>query len=504
MKSDMILKLENIKKSFGGVHALKGIDFQLRKGEVHALLGENGAGKSTLIKILTGVYQPDSGTVTLNVDQVSIVNTIDARRRGIAAIYQELSLIEALSVAENIFLGNEASTTKLGFTQRKKLIEKSDAFLEKFGIPISSSAKVSSLGLGQKRVIEIVKALAIDAEILLLDEPTTGMSKTEIDILFEIIQSLKEKNVTMIYISHYLDEVYRCCDRATVLRDGSNVDTFSMETAAISELVRAMIGHSVSLERYRLSKPRKEAPVILECREYKTTQMKHPLSFSLYQGEILGITGIVGAGKSELAASLFGVFPKTHGEMFVKNQVVHLKNPHDTKAFQMAYIPEDRKTQGLFLEDSVEDNIVLPHIQSIENKLKLLDNKKKFSLAQQVGSRMRLQPMDVKMKAGNLSGGNQQKVVLGKWFTTEPNIVILDEPTRGIDVGAKEEIYRLINQMAEEGKSILIVSSEMEELMNICDRIMVLCKGKLVGETAAENVTVENLMMLALGVERDE
>lgn len=499
MNEEIVLQLSNIQKHFGGVHALKGVDFELTRGEVHALLGENGAGKSTLIKILTGVYHPDDGEIALKGQPVSIADPIDARRKGIAAIYQELSLIDTLTVAENIFLGNEPVATALGVSKKKQLYADSDAFLKRFGIPISSRALVGDLGLGQKRVIEIVKALAINAEILLLDEPTTGMSKAEIDTLFSIMQSLKAKNVTMIYISHYLDEVFRCCDRATVFRDGRNVDTFRMDAVTVPELVRAMIGHSVSGERYRVAGDYLAEDTVLEARAFQTDAMQNPLSFSVHRGEIVGFTGIVGAGKSELAGSLFGAYRQTGGELLINGRPVRLKTPHDTIPYGMAFIPEDRKTQGLLLADTIENNIALPHMEQIENRVGLLDNKKKRSIAQRMGERMRLHPMDVKMVAGNLSGGNQQKVVLAKWLTAEPELILLDEPTRGIDIGAKAEIYRLITEMADGGKSVLVFSSELEELLSICDRILVLCKGSLVGEKAAREATSENLLTLALG-----
>lgn len=504
MENELILTLRGIKKSFGGVHALKGVDFELRHGEAHALLGENGAGKSTLIKILTGVYRPDDGEIILKGSPVAIAGPIDARRKGIAAIYQELSLIDSLSVAENIFLGNEPTVTPIGVCQRKKLFADSDAFLKRFGIRIDSRAIVGTLGLGQKRIVEIVKALAINAEILLLDEPTTGMSKAEIDTLFEIMKSLKEKNVTMIYISHYLDEVFRCCDRATVFRDGANVETFRMQDTTVPDLVRAMIGHSVSGERYREANAASKRETVLEAVNFQTEAMRHPLSFQAGKGEIVGFTGIVGAGKSELANSLFGGFRQTGGELRIGGQAVHFRSPHDTRRYGLALIPEDRKSQGLLLQETIEDNMLLANMEQIEGTLGLLDNRKKRAIAEDMGRRMKLHPMDVAMTAGNLSGGNQQKVVLGKWLTGSPNIMLMDEPTRGIDIGAKAEIYRLITQMANEGKTILVFSSELEELLSICDRILVLCKGKIAGETAVQDATTEGLLTLALGAENHE
>lgn len=498
-QNERILCLQGIRKSFGGVKALKGVDFELRRGEIHALLGENGAGKSTLIKILTGVHKPDGGEILLKGSPVSIAGPIDARKKGIAAIYQELSLIDSLTVAENIFLGIEPTVTPLGCCKRRQLYADSDAFLKRFGIQIDSHAKVGSLGLGQKRIVEIVKALAINAEILLLDEPTTGMSKAEIDTLFEIMASLKEKHVTMIYISHYLDEVFRCCDRSTVFRDGQNVASFEMNHVTVAELISAMIGHSVSGERYRQVQDHSNSPVAIESVGLRTAAMRKKVSFTTHKGEILGFTGIVGAGKSELASSLFGVYPALEGEIRIEGKPVHFRSPYDTRPYNMALIPEDRKSEGLFLEETIADNIVLPHLEQIQNRMGLLDNQKKRSIATKMGETMKLHPMNVDMAAGNLSGGNQQKVVLGKWLTGDPQIVLMDEPTRGIDIGAKAEIYRFITQLADAGKTVIIFSSELEELLSICDRIMVLCKGEVAGELPADQATAEQLLTLALG-----
>ena len=499
MNESIMLRLSGIRKSFGGVHALKGVDFELRRGEIHALLGENGAGKSTLIKILTGVYRPDGGEILLKGQSVTINGPIDARSKGIAAIYQELSLIDSLTVAENIFLGNEPTATPLGYCKRRQLYADADAFLERFGIRIDSHAVVGTLGMGQKRIVEIVKALAINAEILLLDEPTTGMSKAEIDTLFEIMASLKEKNVTMIYISHYLDEVFRCCDRSTVFRDGCNIDTFDMGSVTVAELVRAMIGRNVENQRFRAAEDYASAPVTLEAQDFKTAAMRTGISCQAHRGEILGFTGIVGAGKSELALSLFGAYRPQNGKLLCNGSEVRFNSPFDTRRHRLALIPEDRKSQGLLLSDTIENNIVLPHLEQTENALKLLDRKKKRVIATKMGTQMKLQPMNVAMLSGNLSGGNQQKVVLGKWLTGDPDIVLMDEPTRGIDIGAKSEIYRFITELADAGKTVLVFSSEFDELLSICDRIIVLCKGEIAGEMPVAEATTESLLTLALG-----
>ena len=494
-----ILQLQGICKSFGGIQALKNVDFELRRGEIHALLGENGAGKSTLIKILTGVHQPDDGKILLKGKVLSMESPIDARKKGIAAIYQELSLIDSLTVAENIFLGNEPTATPLGYCKRKQLYVDSEEFLRQFGISIDPKVLVGTLGLGQKRIIEIVKALAVNADILLLDEPTTGMSKAEIDTLFQIMKKLKEKSVTMIYISHYLDEVFRCCDRSTVLRDGRNVNTFEMKHVTVAELVTTMIGHSISAHQHHSKIDYIKEPISVEATNFQSSVMQKPISFNARQGEIVGFTGIVGSGKSELASSLFGVYPMLKGKLTINGEEAYFRTPYDTRKYGLAFVPEDRKAQGVFLNDTIADNIVLPHLEKTQNSIGLLDNKKKLNIARKMSKTMQIHPMDVGMLVGNLSGGNQQKVVIGKWLTGDPQIVLLDEPTRGIDIGAKEEIYRFIAQLSENRKTVIIFSSEIEELLNSCDRIYVLYKGAIVGEMPAAQSTVEKILTLALG-----
>lgn len=496
---NIVLQLEGICKYFGGIKALNGVDFQLQLGEVHALLGENGAGKSTLIKIITGVHKPSSGAIYLNGTKDSIDGPIDARKKGIAAIYQELSLITSLTVAENIFLGNEPSITFLGFSDRKKLYQNSDEYLRKFGIDIDSKEKIENLGMGQKRIVEIVKALATNADILLLDEPTTGMSKVEIDTLFEIIALLKKKNVTMIYISHYLEEVFRVCDRATVFKDGSNVKTFKIGEVTTNELVTAMIGKEIKVQRIKAIEDHKLEETVLELEEFQTTVMTEPISLKLKKSEILGITGIIGAGKSELALSIFGRYKKTCGKMKLYGDYVEFKQPYDTKKYHVAFIPEDRKSQGLFLDDSVSDNVVLPSIEKTQTKIGLLSKIKKHKIAKTICHKLQLTPLDTTLQAKTFSGGNQQKIIISKWLSISPNIVLMDEPTRGIDVGAKESVYKLIAEFSEEDKSVIIFSSEFEELIGICDRILVLYKGKIVGEIIPHSACSENILSLALG-----
>ncbi|MGD1818471.1 MAG: sugar ABC transporter ATP-binding protein [Pleomorphochaeta sp.] len=494
-----VLSLVNIKKRFGGIEALKGVNFDLQEGEIHALLGENGAGKSTLIKIITGVHQANEGQIYLDNKLTTIDNPIEARKKGIGVIYQELSLIESLTVGENIFLGNEPSSKILGKYNREKMYDESLKYLNKFGIDINPREYIYNLRMGQKRIVEIVKALVLNAKILLLDEPTTGMSAKEIDTLFEIMDSLRNKKVTMIYISHYLDEVFRVCDRATVFRNGELIKTFEVSKTNTNELVKAMIGKNVVLENTNGQKNLQSKQSVIKVEDYKTSIMKEKLSFDVKESEILGITGIIGAGKSELANSLFGAAGDYEGNIFIKGTLKDINTTIKAKSNKMAFIPEDRKSEGLFLEDSIEENILRANIDLIEKKSKLLDKKLQTKLANQIAKDLELFPLDVKMQTKNLSGGNQQKVVIAKWLIGDPDIIIMDEPTRGIDVGAKSEIYNQIRNLSKNGKTIIVMSSEYDELLSVCDRILVLRLGKIVGELYPNKTSTQEILSLSLG-----
>ncbi len=492
-----VLVLDKISKTFGGIHALENVNFNLLQGEVHALLGENGAGKSTLIKILTGVHQKDSGTIKLFDKSVKILNPVDARYKGIAAIYQELSLIEDLSVAENIFLGNEPKKDLLGTINRKELFDLAKKKLKKFNIEIDPKIKISEIGMGQKRIIEIIKALAIDAKVLLLDEPTTGMSKVEIETLFKIMKDLKKHNVTMIYISHHLEEVFSICDRATVLRDGKNVKTFQVKDLKIPELVQAMIGRDLDEEfPKRKGNPRNE--IIFSIENFKTENMKYEVDLKLKKGEILGISGIIGSGKSELALGLFGSDKRESGKIYIEGKEENIKNPGEAKKRKIAFIPEDRKTQGLFLNQNLMLNLTVANMELVL-KNGIINNRSRKELSKKTAEKLKVKPLDLKMQVQNLSGGNQQKVVVGKWLCGNPKIIIFDEPTRGIDVGAKTEIYNLINELADNGIGIIIISSEFKEISNVCDRVIIFRKGKIAKEMSSEEATSENILTVALG-----
>lgn len=496
---ELSLHLKNIEKSFGGIRALNGVEFELRKGEIHALLGENGAGKSTLVKIITGVHKADAGELFLDGKPVSIESPIDARKKGIGAIYQELSLIESITAAENIFLGNEPTYTPLGIYDRKKLYRDSQAYLKFFDIDIDCREKISDLGMGQKRIVEIVKALALNARILILDEPTTGMSQREIDTLFKILKSLREKNVTMIYISHYLEEVFRVCDRATVFRDGMNIETFDVSSATAAQLIRAMIGKDVTKKGARAERDLSGKKDVLELRNFKSDLMRSPVSLKVRESEILGITGIVGAGKSELAQSIFGNASHFEGDLLLRSKKARIKNTVDAKKNNIAFIPEDRKNLGLFLDETIADNLTMAYIEKTTVPPGYVSKKKKNKISSFIGTKMRIKPLRLEMPARNLSGGNQQKVVIGKWLAGDPDLVVMDEPTRGIDVGAKGEIYEHILELSSQNKAILIMSSEFSELIDFCDRIIVLKNGGIAGEVNGREATSELLLSYALG-----
>jgi|LGOV01.1.fsa_nt_gb ABC-type sugar transport system ATPase subunit len=493
-----ILQLKNIRKSFGGVKALKGVDLTLKEGEVHALLGENGAGKSTLIKILTGVLQRDAGEIILEDKSIEIKNPIQARYKGIAAIYQELSLVDDLTVAQNIFLGHEPTTNFIGLNNDKKLIEKTEIYLKSFNIGIDPRVKVKNLGMGQKRIVEIIKALSVDAKILLLDEPTTGMSRVEIETLFKIMEDLKSRNITMIYISHILEEIYSICDRITVLRDGINAATYNIEEVDTNTLVKTMIGREVK-DEFPDKRKIKIDEILLEVTDFQTTVMKKSISFKLNKGEILGITGIIGAGKSELGHALFGVDKKISGEIKLNGISKKFKTPSDAKNNGIALIPEDRKSQGLFLEHTVQNNVVVSYIEKLNsNKLILsIKNIKKFAF--DVIKKMNVKPLNVKLSIKNLSGGNQQKVVIGKWLLGNPKVIIMDEPTRGIDVGTKSEIYKLMQDLAEKGMGIILLSSEFKEICGLCNRVIVLKDGEIVDEIYDSEINSQRILKKALG-----
>lgn len=496
-KEEKALELINVHKHFGGIYALRGIHFEVEEGEVHALVGENGAGKSTLIKIITGVHPLDEGEIYLFGKRVKIENPIVARQRGIVAIYQESSLIENFTVAQNIFLGHEIQENRSGWLMEKMMVKESQELMEQFPLSIDPLQKVKNIGLGDKRIVEILKALSNNAQIFIMDEPTAGMSKIEIENFFKIVRDLKKRRKTVIYISHHLEEIFQIADRVTVLRDGENVGTHSTKDIQISELVRMMIGRNLESEfPKRFGAPGDK--VLLEVKNFFSERMLAPISFSLKSGEILGITGIIGSGKTELGKSLFGLSQNYSGDYFLYGKKVRIDSPQKAVQLGVSFIPEDRKNEGLFLQLPIVDNLSMIIIDQAV-KMLFTSNRKKISIANEIIRDLLIHPPNIHMMARNLSGGNQQKVVVGKWIKSQPKIIIMDEPTRGVDVGAKYEIYKLILRFADEGLGIILLSSEFKEVAGLCDRIFILRKGEAVAEMKSSQKNLEQLYQLALG-----
>lgn len=496
---NIILELKNINKSFGGINALNEVNISISKGDIHALVGENGAGKSTLIKILTGVYKKDKGSIILDGSKINLKNPMDARKKGIVAIYQELSLIEELSVGQNIFLGHEPiRNKKIGITDKKELYKKSKEYLNKFELDIDPKTPINKLGMGQKRIIEILKAITIEAKILLLDEPTTGMSKAEIDKFFEIITRFKNKDLTMIYISHHLDHVFKLSDNITVLRNGKKIETHNTSLVDKKTIIHDMIGENLKNE-FPDHNSNVKNNVKLDVNNLKTEEMKEKLSFKLFSGEILGITGIIGAGKSELGRALISYFQKESGELKMNNEKIKINSPIDAKNHGIVYIPEDRKTQGLFLDLSIKDNLIIPNVEKTLSKLNFISNKSKENLSLSIAKKLKVNPLDTDIIVKNLSGGNQQKIVFGKWLVGDPQVMILDEPTKGIDIGAKKEIYKIVNNLVDQGLGVIILSSEFKEIKEVSDRILILKDGEIKKEVESKNITEEQILSSALG-----
>jgi len=491
---DIILQFDKLTKKFPGVVALDEVSFDIVRGEVHALVGENGAGKSTLIKIVTGVYQKTSGEVFYQGRSINFRSPHDALQNGIAAIYQEFNLIPALTVAENIFMGHHFVRGK--FVDWEKIEEEAQKLLNFLEVDIDVNSRVRELGVAKKQVIEIAKALSHDAKVLIMDEPTAALAQKEIETLFRIIRSLKERGVTIIYISHRLEEVYEICDRVTVLRDGKFVATKSVEELKVEELIRMMVGREVGERFPRVSHTIGEE--VLRVEGLTRHGVLENISFSLHQREILGIAGMVGSGRTELLRAIYGVDPWEEGKIFIRGEEVNISSPPEAINLGIALLPEERKTQGLILLLSVMDNLGLPILPYIANA-GFVDEDRLRQIGEEMVKTMNIKTPSLYQKVMYLSGGNQQKVVLGKWFARKCDIYLFDEPTRGIDVGAKAEIYQLMNHLISEGAAIIMVSSELPEILAMSDRILVMREGKITGEVNREEANQELILQLALG-----
>jgi ribose transport system ATP-binding protein len=494
MNDQTILYMEEISKHFPGVQALDKVNFELRRGEVHVLVGENGAGKSTLIKILGGIYQPDNGRIFIRDKEVQIHNPDGAHKLGIAIVYQELALVPLLSVEENVYLGREPSF--MGFINKKTLYSNISSLLKEIHLNIDQKVRVNSFGIAICQMIEIAKALSSNADILIMDEPTSALNGNEVEELFSLIRRLKANGVSIIYISHRLEEVKKIGDRITILRDGKYITTIDVKEAAIEKLIRLITGRD--LKQKFPSRSHKYGSEKLKIESLSRGKVLDNINFSVKAGEVLGIAGLVGSGRTELARTIFGIDQKNKGKIYIEGEEVKIDNPYDAVKLGIGFIPEDRKEQGLILNMSIESNVILP---SIDKFIKggLIDKRKQSNIALQYVSLLNIKISSIIQMVRMLSGGNQQKVVIAKWLCAETRILIFDEPTRGIDVGAKVEVYKIINQLVEEGKAIIIISSELPEILGISDRILVMHQGKITGEFLRDEATQEKIMACAYG-----
>lgn len=492
----MQIEMKGINKSFGTNQVLKDAGFLLNDGEVHALMGENGAGKSTLMKILTGVYTKDAGTIIVNGQEVSYKTLQEAEKAGIVFIHQELNVMFDLTVEENLFMGKEIKN-KFGICNQKAMRQKAKETLDKLGVNISPSKVMSDLSVGQQQMIEICKALMVDAKVIIMDEPTAALTQSETKVLFEVIHSLREKGVSIVYISHRMEEIFELCDRITVLRDGSYIGTRNICDINMNDIVKMMIGREIG-ERY----PKREVKIGKEVLKVSGLTKKgvfEDINFSVKEGEVLGVSGLMGAGRTEIMQAIFGNLPYESGEIEIGGQKVVIKSPQAAIKNGIGFITEDRKTEGLLLEESIQTNVALANLDKISVNNIMLQKNKEDNLALKSIEELHIKCFGPHHECNNLSGGNQQKVVFAKWIYTEPKILILDEPTRGVDIGAKKEIYTIINELAGKGVAIIMVSSELPEVLGMSDRIMVIREGTLRGILNQEEANQENIMTLATG-----
>lgn len=491
-ENPVILEMKDVGMRFQGVHALKQCSFELRRGEIHALVGENGAGKSTLMKVLAGIYQADRGEIFYNGERVSFRNPKEAQDAGIAIVHQELNLMNHLTAAQNIFIGREGTSF---FVNDETINQKTRRLFERIRIDISPTEKVGNLTVGKQQMVEIVKAISFNAKILILDEPTAALTKTEVVELFNVMKDLKAHGVTMIYISHRMDEIQAITDRITILRDGEYVKTLVTKDTNLDEIIQAMVGRVIYIEPKTGSSIPDSAPVVLEVRGL-TSRDVHDVSFDLRKGEILGFAGLMGAGRTETARLIFGADPIESGDIYKNGNKLKIKAPVDAVRAGIGYLSEDRKRYGLAVGLSVSDNTVLADLESFTRN-GFVDDGKIRGTTETYVKKINIKTPTVSQLIRNLSGGNQQKVIIAKWIVRNCDVLIFDEPTRGIDVGAKNEIYKLMTLLAEEGKSIIMISSELQEILRMSDRVACMCEGRITKILNIEEASQETIMKYA-------
>ena len=490
----VLLEMENVSKSFPGVRALKSVSFDLRAGEVHALMGENGAGKSTLIKILSGVQPADAGTVRVDGHEVEVTSPARASQLGISTVHQELHLEPYMSVAENIFIGRQP-LNRFGLIDRRRLNRDAAKILDDLGVSLDPAVQLGGLSVAERQVVAIAHAVSTKARVMILDEPTSSLTKRETELLLALIRRVRDQGIGVVYVSHRMEEIFALCDRVTVFRDGQHVGTKAVTETSAPEIIHMMIG------RHLETLFRKEAApigkIVLEVRRVSKRGLLRDISFSLREGEIVGMAGLVGAGRTELARTIFGDITADEGAILIDGRPVRIRNPREAISHGIGLVPEDRKEQGLVTTMSVRQNISMPQLPSL-TRLAVLSRGREATLARDYVERLAIKTPTIDQKAMLLSGGNQQRVVIAKWLATRPKVLIVDEPTRGVDVGAKAEIHRLLCDLAGQGMAILLISSDLPEVLAISDRILVMAQGRLSGELSREGASQEAVMQLAM------
>lgn len=493
-----LLQMKNVSKAFPGVKALEDVKLEAFSGEVLALLGENGAGKSTLMKILSGVYHKDSGSIFIQGSEVDINGIKDAEKLGIAIIHQELSLLPNLSIWENIFLGNEGFNGVTRRINKKELKEKSEALLKDIGFSVAVDTLVKDLNVGEKQLIEIAKALSKNSKLIIMDEPTTALTDVETDNLFKVINKLKSENMGIVYISHRINEIFQICDRITVIRDGKHVADVKTKDITKDDLISMMVGRKLE-EQFPYRKSTK-GHTILKVENLSYGEKVCNINFEAKSGEILGVSGLMGSGRTEMAKTIFGEYKKSSGKIIVDGKEVNICSPKDAIEKGICYLSEDRKKEGLILGMSVGSNMTLSNLKKYENGAKRINKVEEGKEIQEYIKKLSIKTPSADQLIKNLSGGNQQKVILAKWIMLAPKVLIIDEPTRGIDVGAKKEIYEVLNELKAMGKAIIMISSDMPEILGICDRILVMHEGAISGELSREEASQEAIMKYAVGI----
>lgn len=501
-KNVFALEMKGISKSFPGVKALDDVSLSVKKGTVHALMGENGAGKSTLMKILAGIYKPDKGELFLKGNKVGFTNPRDALHYGISMIHQELSFISELTVADNIFLGREPCLGKSKVINKKEQTVRALKLFNQYKIDLDPDKRMSALSVSDRQMVEIVKAVSNNADIIVMDEPTSAITEREVEKLFEIIKMLTSQGKSIIYISHKMDEIFKIADDITVLRDGCFIDSKPSAELNHDQLISLMVGRE--LKDVYQSKTAKNETVFMEVKNLTRKGSFENISFTVHQGEVIGIAGLVGAGRTEVVESIFGVYPPHSGEIYINQKKVVHKHPKQAINNGIALVTEDRKQTGLNLTGSVRDNITLVNLRKFAFFNNIISQKKENHVVDEQIQSLKIKTPNRNIAVKNLSGGNQQKIVIAKWLINNPDILILDEPTRGIDIGAKAQIYKIISDFASSGRSVIVISSEMPELFGICDRIIVMSEGQLFGEFTRKEFDQEKIMACCAGIMKGE